>query len=100
MATERTLAILKPDCVRRNLAGEVIRRIQDAGFQIRAMKLELEAACETPGCGYFVSFNVEQLIEQVGPDYWLPENGPGMPCLGRSGTARRPAATSASTCAS
>jgi len=36
---ERTLAILKPDCVRKNLVGEVIRRIQDAGFSIRAMKL-------------------------------------------------------------
>ena len=36
---ERTLAILKPDCVRKNLVGEVIRRIQDAGFNIRAMKL-------------------------------------------------------------
>ncbi len=47
---------------------------------IREMNLELEAACETPGCGYFVSFNVEQLIAQVGPDYWLPENGPGIPC--------------------
>lgn len=39
MPLERTLAILKPDCVRRNLIGEVIKRIQDAGFQIRAMKL-------------------------------------------------------------
>ena len=36
---ERTLAILKPDCVRKNLIGEVIRRIQEAGFQIRAMKM-------------------------------------------------------------
>lgn len=39
MAIERTLAILKPDCVRKNLIGEVIRRIQEAGFSIRAMKL-------------------------------------------------------------
>ncbi len=39
MALERTLAILKPDCVRRNLTGEVLKRIQEAGFQIRAMKL-------------------------------------------------------------
>jgi len=36
---ERTLAILKPDCVRKNLIGEVVRRIQDSGFQIRALKL-------------------------------------------------------------
>lgn len=39
MAIERTLAILKPDCVRKNLIGEVTKRIQDAGFKIRAMKL-------------------------------------------------------------
>ncbi len=39
MAIERTLAILKPDCVRKNLIGEVIRRIQEAGFHVRAMKL-------------------------------------------------------------
>lgn len=39
MAVERTLAILKPDCVRKNLIGEVVRRIQDAGFTVRAMKL-------------------------------------------------------------
>lgn len=36
---ERTLAILKPDCVRKNLIGEVTRRIQEAGFEIRAMRL-------------------------------------------------------------
>ena len=39
MAIERTLAILKPDCVRKNLVGEVIRRIQEGGFTVRAMKL-------------------------------------------------------------
>lgn len=39
MAVERTLAILKPDCVRKNLIGEVIRRIQDAGFRICTMKM-------------------------------------------------------------
>ena len=39
MAVERTLAILKPDCVRKNLVGEVIRRIQEAGFRLCAMKM-------------------------------------------------------------
>lgn len=39
MAIERTLTILKPDCVRKNLIGEVIKRIQDAGFKVCAMKL-------------------------------------------------------------
>jgi nucleoside-diphosphate kinase len=36
---ERTLAILKPDCVQRNLIGEVTRRIECAGFKIVRMKM-------------------------------------------------------------
>jgi len=39
MSVERTLTILKPDCVRKNLAGTVIAQIQEAGFSIKAMKL-------------------------------------------------------------
>lgn len=39
MAVERTLTILKPDCVRKKLIGTVIEQIQDAGFKIKAMKL-------------------------------------------------------------
>ncbi len=39
MATERTLTILKPDCVRKELIGEVTRRIQEAGFKVLAMKM-------------------------------------------------------------
>ena len=35
---ERTLAILKPDCVRKKLTGEVISRIEKAGFKILGMK--------------------------------------------------------------
>jgi len=39
MAKERTLTILKPDCVRKELIGEVTKRIQEAGFTIVAMKM-------------------------------------------------------------
>lgn len=39
MAIERTLAILKPDCVRKNLQGEVVARIQKAGFTVLGMKM-------------------------------------------------------------
>ena len=39
MAVERTLTILKPDCIKKNLAGEVTKRIQEAGFKILAMKM-------------------------------------------------------------
>jgi len=37
--TERTLAIIKPDAVERRLAGKITQRIEDSGFQIRAMRL-------------------------------------------------------------
>lgn len=36
--TERTLAILKPDCVKKNLQGEVLSRIQKAGFKVLGLK--------------------------------------------------------------
>ena len=36
---ERTLAILKPDCVRKNLIGKVISHIEEAGFKIVALKM-------------------------------------------------------------
>ena len=36
---ERTFAIIKPDAVRARLAGRIIQRIEDEGFQIRAMRL-------------------------------------------------------------
>lgn len=39
MATNRTLTILKPDCVRKNLQGAVIKHIQEAGFKVIAMKM-------------------------------------------------------------
>ena len=36
--SERTLAIIKPDAVQRRVAGRIIQRIEDEGFQIRAMR--------------------------------------------------------------
>jgi nucleoside-diphosphate kinase len=39
MASNRTLTILKPDCVRKNLIGDVIAQIQTAGFKVVAMKM-------------------------------------------------------------
>ena len=35
---ERTLAIVKPDAVARHLTGRIIQRIEDAGFEIRALQ--------------------------------------------------------------
>ncbi len=36
--SERTLAIIKPDAARRRLAGRIIQRIEDEGFEIRAIR--------------------------------------------------------------
>ena len=35
----RTLAILKPDCVQKNLIGQVILKITEAGFKVIGMKM-------------------------------------------------------------
>lgn len=39
MAAERTLILIKPDAVRRSLAGEILGRIERRGFVVRAGKL-------------------------------------------------------------
>jgi nucleoside-diphosphate kinase len=36
---ERTFAIIKPDAVERKLAGQILARIEAAGFTVRAMRL-------------------------------------------------------------
>jgi len=53
MPTNRTLTILKPDCVRKNLQGAVIKQIQEAGFKIVAMKM-IRLTPETAGGFYEV----------------------------------------------
>jgi nucleoside-diphosphate kinase len=35
---QRTLAIIKPDAVERQLTGAIIQRIESAGFHVRAMR--------------------------------------------------------------
>ena len=53
MATERTLAILKPDCVRKKLQGEVLGKIQKAGFKVLGLK-QIRMTKETAGAFYAV----------------------------------------------
>jgi nucleoside-diphosphate kinase len=36
---QRTFAIIKPDAVRKQVAGQILARIEDAGFQVRAMRM-------------------------------------------------------------
>jgi nucleoside-diphosphate kinase len=39
MAAEQTLVLLKPDAMQRKLAGEILRRFEDRGLDIRAARL-------------------------------------------------------------
>jgi nucleoside-diphosphate kinase len=50
---ERTLAILKPDCLKKNVAGQVLARIEGAGFKILGMKM-VKLTQETAGGFYEV----------------------------------------------
>jgi nucleoside-diphosphate kinase len=50
---ERTLAILKPDCVKKHVAGNVLARIEKAGFTILAMTIT-KLTKETAGGFYAV----------------------------------------------
>ena len=49
MALERTLAILKPDCVRKNLIGPVVARIEGAGFTICGLRMVILAQRDAQG---------------------------------------------------
>ena len=37
---ERTLSIIKPDGVKKGVIGEIIKRFEHHGFEIRAMEME------------------------------------------------------------
>jgi nucleoside-diphosphate kinase len=50
---ERTLAILKPDCLKKNVAGQVIARIEKAGFAILGMRM-IRLTRDTAGGFYAV----------------------------------------------
>lgn len=50
---ERTLAIIKPDAVRQKVAGEIIKRLEAAGFRILAIKV-VHLTSERAGAFYEV----------------------------------------------
>lgn len=39
MATETTLILFKPDCVQKNLSGNVLNRFQNEGLTVRGIKM-------------------------------------------------------------
>ena len=48
-AVQRTLAIIKPDAVAKGATGQIIHRIEQAGFTILALKLVHLSAAEAAG---------------------------------------------------
>ena len=46
---ERTFAIIKPDAVAKRNAGRILQRIEEAGFQIRAMRMMRLTYAEAAG---------------------------------------------------
>ena len=46
---EQTFAIIKPDAVQRRMAGRILARIEEAGFTIRAMRLQHLTKAEAEG---------------------------------------------------
>ena len=46
---ERTFAIIKPDAVERTLTGKILTRIEEAGFTVRAMRLQRLTRREAEG---------------------------------------------------
>src|SRR5258707_10605492 len=46
---ERTFAIIKPDATARRLTGRILQRIEEGGFQIRAMRMMRLSQTEAEG---------------------------------------------------
>ena len=49
MALERTLSIIKPDAVKKNVIGEIYRRFEAAGLQIVGAKMKRLSTAEAQG---------------------------------------------------
>ncbi len=102
---ETTLAIIKPDAVAKRVAGQILQRIEEAGFQIRAMRLihltraEAEGFYavhrERPFYGSLTTFMSEGPVIVMAlraPDAirkWRTLMGPTDPAKAEAGTIRR-----------
>ncbi len=46
---ERTFAIIKPDAVRKGVVGRILARVEEAGFNVRAMRMIHMSKAEAEG---------------------------------------------------
>ncbi|WP_409523781.1 nucleoside-diphosphate kinase [Nitrincola sp. MINF-07-Sa-05] len=51
MAVERTLSIIKPDAVAKNVIGEIVTRFEKAGLKI--IKMEMKSLSKTDAEGFY-----------------------------------------------
>ena len=96
---ERTFAIIKPDAVSRQLAGQILARIEAAGFTVRAMRLQHLSKKEAEGFyavhrerpffGELTTFMSSGAIKK-----WRDTMGPTDPAKAEPGTLRRDFGTS------
>ena len=105
MSVERTFAIIKPDAVERRLAGKILARIIEAGFTVRAMRLQHLTKREAEGfyavhrerpffgeLTDFMSSGPCVLLALEAPDgikKWRDTMGPTDPSKAAPGTLRR-----------
>jgi nucleoside-diphosphate kinase len=102
---ERTFAIVKPDAVASRKAGKILARIEEAGFTIRAMRLQHLSRSEAEGfyavhkerpffgeLTEFMSSGPCVLLCLEAPDAirkWRDTMGPTDPAKAEPGTLRR-----------
>jgi nucleoside-diphosphate kinase len=107
---ERTFAIIKPDAVERRLTGRILARIEDAGFTVRAMRLQHLTKREAEGfyavhrerpffgaLTDFMSSGPCVLLALEGPDAilkWRSTMGATDPAKADAGTLRKDFGTS------
>jgi nucleoside-diphosphate kinase len=102
---ETTFAIIKPDAVEKKLAGQILARIEAAGFTVRAMRLQHLSKREAEGfyavhkerpffgeLTEFMSSGPCVLLALAAPDAikkWRDTMGPTDPAKADKGTLRR-----------
>ena len=102
---ETTFAIIKPDAVEKKLAGQILARVEAAGFTVRAMRLQHLSKREAEGfyavhkerpffgeLTDFMSSGPCVLLALAAPDAtkkWRDTMGPTDPAKADKGTLRR-----------
>tara|TARA_B100000780_G_scaffold206343_1_gene146813 strand:+ start:1160 stop:1567 length:408 start_codon:yes stop_codon:yes gene_type:complete len=55
MAVERTLSIIKPDAVAKNIIGKIVSRFEDSGLKV--VKMEMKQLSEAEAQGFYAEHN-------------------------------------------